>query len=288
LQNRYMDGIHIPSSVGSVALLQPGTDGGYRGRLAPTPSGFLHAGHAATFRLAWQRARAAGGKLVYRCEDIDPDRCRPEFATAAMDDLRWFGLDWDEGPDCGGPYQPYVQSERMVWYRAVWRQLLVRGHLYPSCESRATIAAATTRRSPVSGEPLFPPALRPAGPPSSLPSDPGGIAWRFRVADNTELAFVDGACGPCSFVAGRDFGDFLVWRRDGMPSYELAVVADDYAMAITEVVRGADLLLSTARQLLLYRALGWHPPAWYHAPLVCDAAGHKLSKRSLAERARKV
>ena len=104
--------------------------------------------------------------------------------------------------------------------------------------------------------------------------------WRFQVPDGAVICFTDERCGPQRFVAGRDFGDFLVWRKDGLPSYELAVVADDHAMAITEVVRGADLLLSTARQLLLYRALGWTPPAFYHAPLVRDAEGRRLAKRA--------
>jgi glutamyl-tRNA synthetase len=260
----------------------------YRGRLAPTPSGWLHLGHAATFRTAWERARRHGGILVYREEDIDRDRCRPQFAAGALEDLRWWGLDWDEGPDCGGPFGPYRQSERLHQYADCLRRLSGQGCVYPSPESRKAIASAGARASPVDGDAVFPAGLR----REARRFDPSGAAaatnWRFRVPDGRVLRFHDGRAGEQAFVAGRDFGDFLVWRRDGMPAYELAVVADDHAMAITEVVRGADLLLSTARQLLLYEALGWTPPAWHHCPLVDDpATGRRMSKthRSLGLRA---
>lgn len=263
---------------------------GYRGRLAPTPSGWLHLGHAATFRTAWERARAHGGTLVYRTEDIDPDRCRPEYADGALEDLRWWGLDWDEGPDRGGPFGPYVQSARLERYRAAMETLRARGLVYPSPHSRRDIAAARPERSPADGEPVFPPALRPpaAGPAAAAAAPLDGVNWRFRVPDGRLLGFTDGCRGALVYRAGTDFGDFLVWRKDGWPAYELAVVVDDHAMAITEVVRGGDLLVSTARQLLLYEAFGWDPPAWYHCPLVIDPqTGARMSKthRSHALRA---
>lgn len=266
----------------------------YRGRIAPTPSGWLHQGHAATFHTAWSRARAARGSLVFRDEDIDPDRCRPEFATGAMEDLRAAGLDWDEGPDIGGPFAPYRQSERLDLYRSVLCTLARGGWIYPSPYSRKEIAAAQsaaqTARSPIDDALLFPVSLRPHNLPtlrSPLSKDPPDIhlPWRFRVPDSHTVRFTDGRCGPKAFTTGTDFSDFLVWRREGVPSYELAVVVDDHAMGITEVVRGEDLLLSTARQLLLYDALGWPPPAWYHCPLLLDPkTGHRLSKsaRSVA------
>jgi glutamyl-tRNA synthetase len=258
----------------------------YRGRLAPTPTGRLHLGHARTFWLAAARARAAGpdSKLILRMEDLDYARCRPEFAAAALDDLLWLGLRWDEGPDIGGPHAPYEQSRRRDVYLSAWRSLRDSGHIYPCARSRADVARAAQapHTEDEDAEPLYPPEWRPlpgtgreAAAPSSLNAN-----WRFRVPDGEVLSFHDALHGPQSFTAGRDFGDFLVWRRDDLPAYELAVVADDHAMAITEVVRGADLLKSTARQLLLYRALGWNPPAWCHAPLLRDEHGKRLAKRN--------
>lgn len=260
----------------------------YRGRIAPTPSGWLHLGHAVTFTRAWQRARSAKGVIVYRTEDLDRDRCRPEFSTGAMEDLRWWGLDWDEGPDCGGPWNPYVQSERMPLFEQAFSQLVKTGRVYPSPHSRQEIARAGPERSPVDGDPLFPTRLRQA--PDSGPVTPPieGINWRFRVPDGRAIRFTDNRTGEKTYLAGQDFGDFIVWRRDGMPSYDFAVVVDDHTMAITEVVRGEDLLVSTARQLLIYEAMGWEPPEWYHCQLVMDpATGKRMSKthKSLGLRA---
>ena len=253
----------------------------YRGRIAPTPSGWLHLGHAATFRTAWARARERNGTLVYRTEDLDPDRCRPEYATAAMEDLRWWGLDWDEGPDCGGSFGPYIQSQRLDCYRQGFRRLMNDGHVYPSPHSRKEIADCQPANSPANDESIFPPALRQEAPVSWEEGRNEAVNWRFRVPDGRALTFQDGRCAEMSYLAGSDFGDFLVWRRDGYPSYELAVVLDDHMMGITEVVRGEDLLVSTARQLLLYEAFGWKPPDWYHCPLVLDPkTGHRLSKTS--------
>ena len=252
-----------------------------RGRLAPTPTGLLHVGHARTFALAAERARREGGTLVYRTEDLDASRCRPEFAAAAMADLRWLGLDWQEGPDVGGPCGPYVQSERLPWFAVAWRRLQATGTLYPCDKSRQDVARALTApHAEDDAEPIFPPDLRPAEGLGRELTAPGASNWRFRVPDGATIAFDDALRGPQAFVAGRDFGDFLVWRKDGFPAYELAVVADDHAMGITEVVRGADLLISTARQLLLYRALGWTAPTWAHAPLIVDADGRRLAKRT--------
>ena len=252
-----------------------------RGRLAPTPTGHLHVGHARTFALAAERARRAGGTLVYRTEDLDASRCRPEFAAAAIADLRWLGLDWQEGPDVGGPRGPYVQSERLPWFAEVWRRLQASGAIYPCDKSRKDVARSLTApHAEDDAEPIFPPDLRPALGLGRELTAPGASNWRFRVPDGETIAFDDALRGPQAFVAGRDFGDFLVWRKDGFPAYELAVIADDHAMGITEVVRGADLLLSTARQLLLYRALGWTAPTWAHAPLIVDADGRRLAKRT--------
>ena len=249
---------------------------GLRGRLAPTPTGLLHAGHARTFAVAAGRAGDAG--LVLRIEDIDGPRCRADFTQAAIDDLRWLGLRWTEGPDVGGPHAPYEQSGRTDWHLDVWCRLEAAGAIYPSPHSRRDVEQAATAPHDADTEPLFPVALRPTR--RERAAAPGGVPWRFRVPDGRTIEFHDALEGRIRRTAGVDFGDFVVWRRDDLPAYELAVVADDHAMQIAEVVRGADLLTSTARQILLYEALGWSPPAWCHAPLVCDATGNRLAKRT--------
>jgi len=232
--------------------------------------------------MAADRARGAG--LVLRIEDLDGPRCRPEFTAAALEDLRWLGLEWTEGPDVGGPHGPYVQSERAAWFLEVWRRLEAAGAIYPSPHSRRDVEEAANAPHETSQIPQiwwqapFPPALRPTH--CERAAAPGGVPWRFRVPDGRTIEFHDALQGNVSRTAAVDFGDFVVWRRDNLAAYELAVVADDHAMEIAEVVRGADLLTSTARQILLYEALGWTPPAFCHAPLVCDASGHRLAKRT--------
>jgi glutamyl/glutaminyl-tRNA synthetase len=255
----------------------------YRGRIAPSPSGYLHLGHARTFWVAYQRARAAAGTLILRNEDLDPDRSRPEFTQAMLEDLEWLGIRWQEGPDAGGAFGPYVQSERRELYLAAWRKLLHDGCIYPCRCSRKDLARIA--QAPHDDEGIYPGTCRPrplqqqASVLENPTMAPAGVNWRFRVRDGDAVEFVDGRLGGQRFVAGQDFGDFLLWRRDGVPAYQLAVVVDDAAMRITEVVRGADLLRSTARQILLMRALGFRPPAWYHCDLLLDAQGQRLAKR---------
>jgi glutamyl-tRNA synthetase len=199
-----------------------------------------------------------------------------------LEDLRWFGLVWDEGPDVGGPHSPYIQSERMSSYLETWRSLQRTGSIYPSPHSRKDVQAALTAPHDDESEPVFPPELRPPCGISSQLDDSGAVNWRFRVPDGRTIEFEDGRLGDVRRTAGLDFGDFLVWRKDGFPSYELAVVADDHAMQISEVVRGEDLLTSTARQFLLYESLGWRAPNFYHCPLLRDDAGQRLAKRAAA------
>jgi glutamyl-tRNA synthetase len=250
----------------------------YRGRIAPTPTGLLHLGHAKTFATAVQRAQEKGGTIIFRNEDLDPQRCKPEFIQASMDDLSACGLNWHEGPDIGGPYSPYNQSERLSYFLEVWRHLKESKAIYPCDKSRKDVQGALV--APHEGEEvLFPIHLRPALNAGQNINSPDHSNWRFRVPDGKVISFHDNHYGPQSFTAGVDFGDFLVWRKDGFPAYELAVVADDYAMKITEVVRGKDLLLSTARQLLLYESLGWQAPEFYHCNLVTDDQGKRLAKR---------
>ncbi len=268
---------------------------GYRGRIAPSPTGFLHLGHARTFWAAQERARAAGGVVLLRNEDLDASRCRPEFVAAMFEDLRWFGFTWAEGPDIGGRFAPYTQSERRANYIETFNALRRGGRVYPCRCSRRDVERALGAPHVGEEEPVYPGTCRAdatlaaqfanwnPSPNSPAPS-PGStglpqVSWRFRVPDGETIAFVDGSAGAQAFVAGRDFGDFVVWRHDDVPAYQLAVVSDDIAMQITEVVRGRDLLLSTARQLLLYRALGVAAPGFLHCPLMLDEHGVRLAKR---------
>jgi glutamyl-tRNA synthetase len=255
------------------------TSSSYRGRLAPSPTGFLHLGHARTFWIAQQRAQGHRGTLVLRNEDLDRSRCKPEFVSAIVEDLQWFGFQWQEGPDRGGPCAPYSQSERLALYRQAFEKLRAGGFIYPCTCSRQDVLRALQAPHAGEDEPIYPGTCRRAtGQAKSIQT--AGVNWRFQVPDGEAVSFIDGYFGSQQFVAGRDFGDFVVWRHDDFPSYQLAVVVDDAAMAITEVVRGEDLLKSTARQLLLYRALGLLQPKFYHCPLVTDHAGVRLAKRS--------
>jgi glutamyl-tRNA synthetase len=275
----------------------------YRGRLAPSPTGYLHIGHALTFWTACQRTRNARGTLVLRMEDLDAERSRSVYADAAYEDLHWLRLNWQEGPDVGGPFAPYEQSRRGDFYLAAWRRLFAGGFIYPCRCSRKDLASALSAphegADPADDEPVYPGTCRPgtcrpplraaASEASSASADLlGPVNWRFRVPDGEAIEFIDGNLGPQRFVAGIDFGDFLVWRRDRAPSYQLACVVDDAAMQITEVVRGADLLKSTARQILLNRALDYADPAWFHCRLVTDSNGKRLAKRHDALSIRKL
>ena len=254
----------------------------YRGRLAPSPTGLLHVGHARTFWIAAQRAIENKGTLTLRNEDLDPQRSRPEFVSAMIEDLKWLGIRWSEGPDCGGAHGPYSQSERRSFYLDAWRRLRDGGLIYPCTCSRKDLAQAASAPNDNDNEgddePVYPGRCRGRtdGPQFS---EPAGVNWRFRVPDGEEIEFVDLKLGPQRYVAGRDFGDFLVWRRDDVPAYQLAVVVDDAAMRISEVVRGEDLLISTFRQLLIYRALNLKVPEFYHAPLIRDEQDRRLAKR---------
>jgi glutamyl/glutaminyl-tRNA synthetase len=225
-------------------------------------------------------------------EDLDPDRSRAEYADAALEDLRWLGIDWDEGPDIGGPFKPYRQSKRHKVYLGVWRKLVEGGFIYPCRCSRKDLAAALSaphetsnaEQDALDDEPVYPGSCRAlhGADTQALSAEqltPTGANWRFRVPDGEAVEFNDLNLGPQRFVAGVDFGDFVVWRRDGVPSYQLACMADDSAMGVTEVVRGADLLKSTARQILLNRALGFVNPEWFHCALVVDENGKRLAKR---------
>jgi glutamyl/glutaminyl-tRNA synthetase len=249
----------------------------YRGRLAPSPTGYLHLGHARTFWIAQERARAANGTLVLRNEDLDRARVRPEFVRAFIEDLKWFGFEWQEGPDVGGPYAPYDQSARIEIYRNAFEELKRRDAVYPCTCSRQEVLRALQAPHQGEEEPIYPGNCR----SKRIEDVPQGakVSWRFRVPGGAEIAFHDGSFSAQRFVAGKDFGDFVVWRHDDLPSYQLACVVDDHAMRMSEVVRGADLLVSTARQLLIYRAFGWDAPDFYHCELMRDEREERLAKR---------
>lgn len=223
--------------------------------------------------------RADGGSLILRIEDLDGERCKPEFRAAIVDDLHWFGCGWQEGPDCGGPYQPYVQSERRAHYLAAWEHLRVRGFIYPCTCTRRDVLDALGAPHAGNDEPHYPGTCRPAEGMIVDARKPAGVNWRFRVPQGETISFNDAHRGSQHAKAGVDFGDFIVWRKDDIPAYQLAVVVDDAAMDITEVVRGEDLLVSTFRQLLLYRALDRQAPAFFHGALVTDENGRRLAKR---------
>lgn len=269
----------------------------YRGRLAPSPTGRLHLGHARTFWVAQSRARDAGGALLLRNDDLDEQRCRPEFVDGMFEDLNWFGLEWSEGPDRGGDFGPYNQSERRRFYIEAFERLFAVGAIYPCRCSRKDVLEALSAPHEGEEEPVYPGICRPdriidpielcesmkptrkRGKGGLTDASGARINWRFRTPDGESIAFEDGGFGSQCFVVGRDFGDFVVWRSDDLPAYHLAVVADDHAMGVTEVVRGKDLLTSTARQLLVYHALGAAPPAYFHCPLLADENGVRLAKR---------
>jgi glutamyl-tRNA synthetase len=246
----------------------------YRGRLAPSPTGLLHLGHARTFWFAAERARAAGGTLLLRNDDLDAIRFRLDFVDAMIADLRWLGLVWEE---------PMIaQSARRGRYRAALEWLHAAGKIYPCTRSRRDVleAIGAPHEGGADDEPVYPAQFRPA---ADAPLPPLGetiaVNWRFRVPDGEAVVFHDGKFGEQRAVAGRDFGDFLVWRKDDLPSYQLSCAVDDAELGITEVVRGADLIKSTWRQLLLMRALGWAAPGYFHCPLMRDERGERLAKR---------
>ncbi|WP_051317993.1 tRNA glutamyl-Q(34) synthetase GluQRS [Cohnella thermotolerans] len=250
-----------------------------RGRFAPTPSGRLHLGNAATALLAWLQVRAAGGTMILRMEDLDGPRCKPGTADLVMEEMVWLGLDWDEGPDVGGPYGPYEQSARLALYEAALERLRAGGFVYPCYCSRAELQAIASAPHGLASEGgaydgrcrRLSPAERRAKEALKTPS------VRFALPDRS-FSFVDGVAGPLTFGPGAG-GDFVVKRADGIVGYQLAVVVDDIAMGVTDVFRGWDLLDSTPRQLALYEAFGERPPRFAHGPLLLGPDGSRLSKR---------
>jgi len=249
-----------------------------RGRYAPSPTGSLHLGNARTALVAWLRARSQGASFVLRVEDLDEPRTVAQAVEGNLHELAWLGLDWDEGPDVGGPHAPYRQSERHHLYEAALARLTRQGLIFECYLSRRELrelSSAPHGQAPVYGEAQRRLNERVVAEKRAQGKQP---ALRLRVEPG-ELKFEDAFLGPQRFDALRDVGDIVLRRADGAWAYQLAVVVDDIAMGIEEVVRGADLLPSTAAQLLLYRRLGAKPPRFAHVPLLLDETGERMAKR---------
>src|SRR5947209_11836408 len=248
----------------------PSASNAYRGRLAPSPTGAQHIGNARTYLITWLRARSEGGRIVLRIEDIDSPRIKAGADRQACDDLRWLGLDWDE--------EPVVQTQRLAQYEEALRRLKEQERVYPCTCTRSDVErAASAPHDDLPGASIYPGtcAGRRVADAEAL-ADP--YCWRFRLSQD-DFEFMDGFLGPVSVDLRAAGGDFVVWKSAGTPGYQLAVVVDDAAGSVTEVVRGDDLVPSTPRQLLLYDALGLAPPCFVHLPLVVGPDGRGLAKR---------
>ncbi len=250
-----------------------------RGRFAPSPSGRMHLGNLFCALLSYLSVKSRGGEWILRIEDLDTARCRPDYARQVEEDLRWLGLAWDEGGSAGGPDAPYFQSERTALYEAALARLRGMGLVYPCFCTRAQLHAASAPHRE-DGLTVYPGTCRGLTPEDIARREAAGRkgALRLRVPEET-VTFTDGHLGELTEYLPTDCGDFLLRRSDGLFAYQLAVVVDDAAMGVTEVVRGADLLSSTPRQLLLYELLGWEAPEFYHFPLLLSPDGRRLSKR---------
>ena len=249
-----------------------------KGRFAPSPSGRMHLGNAFCALLAWLACRSAGGTMTLRVEDLDPERCRPTYAWRLMEDLEWMGLDWDQGPRPGQPPDRYWQSQRGEIYGRALEKLREQGLLYPCFCTRAELHAA---QAPHAADGLF---VYDGRCRSLSPERRRELAQKRKPAVRLQvpaerIEFFDGCQGLCGQDLQTECGDFILRRSDGAWAYQLAVVCDDGAMGVNQVVRGRDLLSSTPRQLLLYRLIGLKPPQFYHIPLLLSAEGRRLSKR---------
>lgn len=238
------------------------------GRFAPSPSGRMHLGNLFSAMLAWASVRSRNGEMVLRIEDLDPDRCRPEYAETLKQDLLWLGLDWDR--------EQTPQSLRSEIYAGYFEALEKRGLVYPCYCTRTELHAASAPHAS-DGRVLYAGTCRNLTP-AQRQEKTKAPAWRLMVPDR-EYSFTDGLQGPYAENLAHDCGDFIIRRADGVHAYQLAVVVDDAAGGVTQVVRGMDLLDSTPRQLYLYELLGLTPPEFYHVPLLTAPDGRRLSKR---------
>ena len=250
-----------------------------RVRFAPSPTGYLHVGGARTALFNWLYARRQGGVFVLRIEDTDAERSSWEMVAGIVDGLRWLGLDWDEGPDVGGPHGPYFQSERLDQYRAMADRLVADGHAYYCYCAPGTLQRKRQEAEAAGGGWIYDRACCRLDPGAIAKLEASGAprAVRFRVPDG-QTAFPDLVHGPIEFDNAH-IEDFVVLRSDRQPTYHLSVVADDIDMAITHVVRGDDHISNTPKQVLLYEAFGRPAPAFAHVPLILGPDKKRLSKR---------
>jgi glutamyl-tRNA synthetase len=259
------------------------------GRLAPSPTGAQHLGNARTYLIAWLAARALGGRVLLRIEDIDSPRVKPWAIQQAMDDLAWLGLDWDAGPDKQNLDAPtnsiaYMQTARLERYREGLDALQSSDRIYPCTCTRTDIEQAASAPHRLEGEsawidgPVYPGNCSGRSAYCQDIPESNPFAWRFRCYPGV-IDWSDGFCGPQSLDASKMLGDFVVGKKDGWPAYQLAVVMDDHDMEVSMVVRGNDLIPSTYRQMMLYRFFGWKPPQFFHVPLVVGTDGKRLAKR---------
>lgn len=250
-----------------------------RGRLAPSPTGHLHLGNAWAFLLCWLAVRSAGGRLVLRMEDIDPARSKAHFAQTIMRDLDWLGLDWDEGPDVGGPFGPYTQSERLGRYAEVIEALTRLGHSYPCYCTRRELKTMASAPHAEDVGPVYPGTCLGLSADERAEREGQGRKPSLRLHGNTETLFEDLVYGEVRLSWMDCGGDFPLRRSDGVVSYQLAVAVDDMDQNISLVVRGADILPCTPRQIRLFRLLGRPVPKYAHVPLMLDHSGERLAKR---------
>jgi len=251
-----------------------------RGRFAPSPTGEMHLGNAWTALLAWLHTRNQGGQMVLRIEDLDPDRSRQDYVKQLLADMHWLGLDWDEGPDMGGQYGPYCQSQRCAFYEDALNKLQTADLVYPCYCTRSELHAVTLAPHLGENEFIYPGTCRKLSIKQQAEKQKQSRRAAVRLTvPNEKIGFCDGLQGEYQQTVGCSCGDFVIRRSDGVYAYQLAVVVDDGHMAINQVLRGDDLLMSTPRQLLLYRLLGLPAPAFTHVPLLYGIDGSRLSKR---------
>ncbi len=253
-----------------------------RGRLAPSPTGHLHLGNAWSFLLCWLGVRAAGGRLILRMEDIDPERSRPEFVAGIMRDLSWLGLDWDEGPDCGGPYAPYTQQARLERYAQVIETLTRLGRTYPCYCSRKELRTMASAPHLEDAGPIYPGTCLGLNVAEHAEREAQGRRPSLRLRGGEDVQFEDLVHGDVRLGWTECGGDFPLRRSDGVIAYQLAVAVDDMDQEINLVARGADILPCTPRQILLFRLLGGKVPRYAHVPLLLDHEGVRLAKRHQA------